>query len=55
MFWWLMLIKYSTKRPGIERGDDVKGQFGFSDNQTNRPSRSGNDFQELGTPFRHDV
>jgi len=27
-----MLIKYSTKRPGIERGDDVKGQFGFSDN-----------------------
>jgi hypothetical protein len=29
-----MLIKYSIKRPGIERGGDVKGQCGFSDNQT---------------------
>jgi len=50
-----MLIKYSTRRPVIERGGDVKGRFGFSDNQTSRPSRSGNVFQESCTPFGHEV
>ena len=33
----------------------MKGPFGFSDNQTNRPSRGGNDFKESGTPFRREV
>jgi hypothetical protein len=45
-----MVIKYSTKRIGIERRDDVEHPCVGNDSQTNQPSRGGNGFQEPGTP-----
>jgi hypothetical protein len=50
MFWWLMVIKYSTKRTAIDRRDDVEHPCVGNDNQTNQTSRGGNGFQEPGTP-----